>query len=328
MSDLSLSCSFPPGPDVVEHVKHAEVLGYERAWLYDSPALYPDVWISMADLARETSTIGIGVAVLVPNLRSVVTQAAAVATVAQRAPGRVAIAVGTGFTGRMVMGQKPLSWKTTGEYVTQLKALLAGDEVVVKGKAQALIHPPGFVAERPVDVPVLVAANGPKGLAVAHELGDGVMVLGSLGVVPDQFDWVATFTYGTVLDDGEALDSDRVFDAAGPALTAVLHGAYEGGAGSMVEGLPGGQEWLAELEAMPEERRHLVLHAEHLYRVTERDRTLVTGEMLQAFTWTGTPAEVKARADAFAEQGGTEIVYAAHGPDVPRELEAFQDALR
>jgi hypothetical protein len=33
---------------------------------------------------------------------------------------------------------------------------------------------PGFGAERPIDVPVLIGADGPKGLAVAAELGDGV----------------------------------------------------------------------------------------------------------------------------------------------------------
>ena len=40
-----LSCALPPGPRVVEHALKAEDLGYERVWLFDSPALYGDVWI-------------------------------------------------------------------------------------------------------------------------------------------------------------------------------------------------------------------------------------------------------------------------------------------
>ena len=32
----------------------AESLGYERAWLYDSPALYPDVWVTLARVAERT----------------------------------------------------------------------------------------------------------------------------------------------------------------------------------------------------------------------------------------------------------------------------------
>ena len=327
MSDLTLSCSFPPGPDVVQHAREAEALGYERVWLYDSPALYPDVWMALADVARETEAIGLGVAVLVPSLRNVVTQAAAIADLAQRAPGRLAVAVGTGFTGRMVLGQKPLSWKTTGEYIRQLKGLLAGDEVIVDGRALALIHPEGFSAARPIDVPVVVAANGPKGLAVAEELGDGVMVLGSLGVVPSGFDWVAAFTFGTVLDEGEEPDGDRVLAAAGPPAAAVLHGAVEGGADALVEAMPGGPEWLAQLRSVPEARRHLVLHEDHFVAVTDRDAPLVTGELITGFTWTGAAAEVRAKADAFAAQGGTEIVYGAHGPDIARELPAFHDAV-
>jgi 5,10-methylenetetrahydromethanopterin reductase len=326
MSDLTLSCSFPPGPDVVEHAKKAEALGYDRIWLYDSPALYPDVWLALADIARETDTIKLGVAVLVPSLRNVVTQAAAVADLANRAPGRLAIAVGTGFTGRMVLGQQPLSWKTTGEYIRQLKGLLAGDEVVVDGKALALIHPDGY-SQVPADVPVVVAANGPKGLAVAEELGDGVMVLGSLGVVPSNFDWVAAFTFGTVLEDGEAPDSARVLAAAGPPAAAVLHGAVEGGAEALVEGMPGGPEWLAELHAVPEHRRHLVLHEDHFLAVTHRDAPLITGDLITGFTWTAVAPEIRAKADAFLAQGGTEIVYGAHGPDVDRELDAFRAAV-
>ena len=47
-----------------------------RAWLYDSPALYPDVWVALARAAERTSTIGLGPGVLVPFLRHPMTNAA------------------------------------------------------------------------------------------------------------------------------------------------------------------------------------------------------------------------------------------------------------
>ena len=34
---LTMSAAFPPGLDTPDHVALAEELGYERAWLYDSP---------------------------------------------------------------------------------------------------------------------------------------------------------------------------------------------------------------------------------------------------------------------------------------------------
>jgi len=49
---LTLSAAFPPGRDALDHVALAEDLGYERAWLYDSPALYHDVWMTRARCAE------------------------------------------------------------------------------------------------------------------------------------------------------------------------------------------------------------------------------------------------------------------------------------
>ena len=37
-----------------------------------------------------------------------------------------------------------------------------------------MLHPTGHGAPRPVDVPVLISALGPKGAAVARELADGL----------------------------------------------------------------------------------------------------------------------------------------------------------
>ena len=167
--------------------------------------------------------------------------------------------------------------------------------------------------------PIVVAANGPKGLAVARDLGDGVMTIG--GGEPS-FDWCATLAFGTVLDEGESPGSARALDAAGPGLTVVYHAMYEGDPAS-VDALPGGVEWRKRLEEIPEPERHLAIHEDHLVRVTERDRPLLDGDLLKAFSWTGTSAELRPRFDALGAAGTTEIVYAPMGADVPRELRAF-----
>jgi 5,10-methylenetetrahydromethanopterin reductase len=38
---MKLSCAFATSLETPRHVEVAEQLGYERAWVYDSPALYP-----------------------------------------------------------------------------------------------------------------------------------------------------------------------------------------------------------------------------------------------------------------------------------------------
>jgi 5,10-methylenetetrahydromethanopterin reductase len=62
--------------------------------------------------------------------------------------------------------------------------------------------------------------------------------------------------------------------------------------------------------------------------VTERDRPLLNGDLLPAFTWTGTVTDLRARLEPLAESGVTEILYAPMGPDVPRELRAFAEVAR
>jgi 5,10-methylenetetrahydromethanopterin reductase len=316
---VDVSCAFPPCPDVVEHAVLAESLGYERAWLYDSPALYPDVWVTLARAAERTDRIGLGPAVLIPSLRHVLAQATAIATLETLAPGRTVAAIGTGFTGRMALGQKPLPWAEVERYVRQLRALLRGEQVEVDGSVVQMILPVGFVPAAPIEVPILIAANGPRGLGVAKELGDGVMTIGS--GQPD-FDWCAVLAFGTVLDEGEPPSSARALEAAGPALTVVYHGMYEANPAA-VDSLPGGPEWRAALEALPPSVRHLTVHEDHLVRVTERDAPLLDGKTLAAFTWTGSSRQLRARLDELAAAGATEILYAPMGPDVPRELRAF-----
>ena len=105
---LKLSCAFATSAESHEHARIAEDLGYAWAWFYNSPALYPDVWVQLCRAAERTRRIGLSPGVLVPSLRHPMVNAAAIATLVSIAgPDRVAIGVGSGFTGRLTMGQRP-----------------------------------------------------------------------------------------------------------------------------------------------------------------------------------------------------------------------------
>src|SRR5262249_5282343 len=220
---MQLSCSFPPGPRVVEYARIAEQLGYARIWLYDSPLLYPDVWMTLARIADATRRIGLGPGVLVPSLRHVAAQAAAIATLELSAPGRVAVAIGTGFPGRRLLGQPPLAWRAVAEYTRALRALLRGEDPIIDGAPLRMLHPDGFAPARPLATPILIAANGPRGLEVARSHGDGVLALAE---PPAGFAWCALARSGTVLEPGETLASARVFDALAPAIALAYHATY------------------------------------------------------------------------------------------------------
>ena len=318
---MELSCAFAPRPDLPELAVLAEELGYTRLWVYDSPALFGDCWMSLARCADVTETIGLGPAVLVPSLRHPMVNASAIATLEQLAPGRAAAALGTGFTGRFVMGQKPMTWAATETYLRQLIGLLRGETVEIDGAPARMIHPDGYVADRPISTPILVGANGPKGLAVAQDVGaDGVVSI--FGAQPG-WEWSALFAYGTLLDDGEELDAERVLDAAGPGAAVVFHGMYEADP-SLLDAFEGGPDWRDAVEAFPERERHLFTHEQHFVGMTDRDRASVTPDLIGSTTWTGSAEQLRQRLDDTSASGVSEFMYAPMGSDPIRELEAFR----
>ena len=167
---MKVSCAFPTTMSSPDEVKLAEEIGYERAWLYDTPQQSPDVWMSLALAAERTSRIGLGPGVLVPSLRHPMTNAAATATLAGLAPGRVAVAFGTGFTGRRAMGYRALSWAFMSAYLSAYSGLLRGEVVEWEGARMQMLHPDGSGPARPIDVPILIGALGPKGRSEAEQL--------------------------------------------------------------------------------------------------------------------------------------------------------------
>jgi len=317
---VELSCSLPPGPRIVEYARLAESLGYRRLWLYDSPLLYPDVWMALARVAGETTTLEIGPGVLVPGLRHVATTASAIATLEALAPGRIAVAVGTGFTARRLLGKRPLAWKRVESYLGDLRALLRGETAEIDGRAVRMLHPDGFAPPRPVSTPILVAANGPRGCAVADALGDGVMAVGD---PPAGFEWCAVCRSGTALDAGETLESPRVLEALAPGIALIYHSLYEA-AGVAVDQLPGGRAWREVIERVPEPVRHLSIHEGHCVAVPDRERPLLDPRV-GAMTFTGDPAELREKWGALESAGASELVYSPAGPDIPREIRAMAE---
>lgn len=315
---MDISCAFPANSAAVEQAVLAEELGYERVWIYDSPALYHDVWVTLARIAERTERIGIGPGVLVPHLRHPMTQAAAIATLDELAPGRLAVAFGAGFTGRLAMGQRMLSRREFELGVRQVIGLLRGEVVEVDGAATQMLHSEGFAPSRPIDVPVLVNAQGPRGQQFAREIGSGVTV--SFRPVPG-FSWCAVLSTGTVLDAGEPPTSERAFEATAPSLAVRYHGLAA--RGEPLDSLPGGEEWLASMAGVPEGERHLEIHRGHLVELNEHDRTAMDREEVPPAQLTGTVDEIRERLARLEGGGATELMWQPMGPDIERELRAF-----
>lgn len=328
---MEISIGICPGPEAVELARLAEDLGYHRAWLYDSAALYEDIWINLANVVSATDRLKVGTAVLVPNLRHVMATASAIATIERMAPGRLVCGFGTGFTARMVLGKKAISWASLVTYVETLHALLQGRTVDLDGARAEMVHMPDLAAARPIDVPLYISALGPKGVGITQRLvADGTCAgLIDMGGAATDVGHHVQMVSGTVLDAGESAGSARAREAIGPWYVVSYHAIWEAFPEG-VAGMPGGAEWLADVEAArPEGERHLAVHRGHVTHVEGRDRAvldLADEATLAAHGWVGEAADIRSRVDAAASMGVGEILFTPSGPDVAREMRVFAEA--
>lgn len=154
----------------------AEAAGLDELWLWEDCFKESGVAPAAAALAW-TSTLRVGIALMPVPLRNVALTAMEIATLARLFPGRFLPAVGHGV--QSWMGQtgagvaSPLT--LLREQVEALQSLLHGEQVSRQGRyvtlaEVALDWPPQQVP------PLLVGAQGPRTLALAGELGDGVVV--------------------------------------------------------------------------------------------------------------------------------------------------------
>lgn len=319
MADFELSCGLPPGPDFADQVVLAEELGYSRVWIYDSAPLWEDPFVHLALAAERTTRIGLGTAVLIPEQRSLPTMASGIATVARISGGRFRACFGTGFTARLSVGQRPMKVRALGEYVSVLRQLLAGNIAIVDGKPAQMLQADGLAEDRPVDVPLWLSVFGPKGIALATEIADGVIGPPHASLPS------AIIASGTVLDPGEDPGSDRVREAIGPWRVVDWHNAYAKDGAQAVDAMAGGRAWREELEALaPEGERHLLTFEGHVTHLTDRDRPLLEHIDLKAMV--GDAERIGRNLSRLSDYGYREVIYTPSGPDVTRELRTFAAA--
>ncbi|MGQ0845530.1 MAG: LLM class flavin-dependent oxidoreductase [Sporichthyaceae bacterium] len=314
---MEISVGFPSSLHAPAHIVLAEELGYRRAWCYDAPAIFADIWMTLARAADRTSRIGLGTAVIIPDYRHLMTTASAVATLAGQAPGRVTVGLGPGRA-QIMHGGKPGLWKDLEAYTVALRGLLRGQTVEWNGTPHRLLHPVGAVASTPIDVPILLSAEGPKGLEIASRVADGVI---SFGQPREGFAWNAVLLHGTVLPDGP-VDADYLLAAAGAGAGAAYHITYAG-AGDAVDKLPNGAVYRAAVEALPADERANAIWTEHLVSASAQERLALTPESIRSTTFTGSADELRERLAEMEKGGATEVMYQPSGPNIQRELEAF-----
>ncbi|WP_413104240.1 LLM class flavin-dependent oxidoreductase [Streptomyces sp. Inha503] len=150
--------------------RRAEELGFDQVWFPDSQLLWRDVFTALTAAALGTERIGLGSAVTNLVTRHPAVVASAARSVAELAPGRFTLGLGVGNSSVGPIGMRSSTGAELRAGVATLRALLQGEEWDFNGVRSRLRDPAP-------DVPIHVAASGPRNLRLAGEIADGVILL-------------------------------------------------------------------------------------------------------------------------------------------------------
>ncbi len=329
--------NFPaPWLEVMEKVKIADELGYDSIWLGESWGY--ELFTSMADLVRVTKRIKIGAGIANIYSRSPAVLASTIATLDERSGGRVLL--GLGPSGANVIEhwhgvpfEKPL--RRTREYIEIIRMILRGEKLVYHGEIFNLER--GFKLRfQPMraDIPIYIAAMGPKMVVQAGEISDGVLPVywpsNKWGELREQLDEgarlagrpphsaaIAPFLTSIILSEN-ADEQERVnarLRAAGPLAY------YIGKMGVYYAQMLTRNGYGAEVEAVQagwKQGMHTAIAA-------------VSPELLDATAVIGTPKEIVAKLDQWAVSGVDEPLLGMPAGSVDEagaELSSLMDALR
>lgn len=178
---IQLGLTFPPDqpPERLQQVALAtEQAGIPELWLWEDCFSESGMAPAAAVLAW-TERLRVGVGLFPVPLRNVALAAMEIATISRLFPDRLLPGIGHGVLDWMgQVGARAASPLTLlSEYGSALRALLDGENVTTEGRYVTLRD----VQLRwpPPPVPLLIGAEGPKTLALAGRIGDGLILVGS-----------------------------------------------------------------------------------------------------------------------------------------------------
>ena len=319
-------------PGVEQLAARAEELGFDSFWVYDTPMVHGDPFVSLALCAKATHRIRLGIGVTSPALRSAPAAAAAVSSLNALAPGRVICGVGTGNTARRTLSMRPTTVAELESFTAALRDLTAGRESDygegTRSSRVRFLHVGPYVNTEDA-VEFVVAAFGLKAAAVAGRLGAGLISFG----LHDPAAWTAlgqarraaardgggadkTRSYLMsslyVLADGEDRYGDPVKDAVGHiALSALILAAENPAfrAALPPEEAAAVDRLLRSRGTTPTDPRlHQALYRNYLGRLSPEDRELIVPSLVDKFGLVGTRSEVIERIDVLEKSGVDELV--------------------
>ena len=161
----------PPYTRFLELIELAEQHGFDYGWTYDSHYLWQESIPLLTLAADRTSRMKLGHFVTNPGTREPTVLASAYATLHDISEGRMVMGIGRGDSARRTIGLQPVKMAEFEHACRMIKDLMNGRPVEWNGKELKLEW-----ARTEPQIPLYVAGYGPKALAVAGRVSDGVII--------------------------------------------------------------------------------------------------------------------------------------------------------
>src|SRR4029450_13025584 len=164
-----------PVATIVKQAQLAESLGYDTVWITDTHLISRELWATLTACAPATARVRLGPGITVPHTRHISVTASAIASLDELIPGRAVVGVGTGGSAAQTMGltlaETPRS-ATLESMATGVRRLPQGEAIRLERGTDARLAWLGG----PRDIPIYAAGSGPRMLAAAGRVGDGVIM--------------------------------------------------------------------------------------------------------------------------------------------------------
>ncbi|MFJ4716630.1 TIGR03842 family LLM class F420-dependent oxidoreductase [Streptomyces sp. NPDC088785] len=162
----------PPASGVVALMKRAEDAGFTYGWTFDSCVLWQEPFVIYSRILAETRRLIVGPMVTNPGTRTWEVTASTFATLNDMYGNRTVCGIGRGDSAMRVAGRTPNTLARISGAMKAIRALGRGDEADLGGGA--VVRLPWV---RPgAELPVWMAAYGPKALKMTGEEADGFIL--------------------------------------------------------------------------------------------------------------------------------------------------------
>ncbi|MGW4435622.1 TIGR03842 family LLM class F420-dependent oxidoreductase [Streptomyces sp. NPDC004596] len=161
----------PPASRVVSLMKRAERNGFTHGWTFDSAVLWQEPFVIYSQILANTTRLRVGPMVTNPGTRTWEVTASTFATLNDMFGNRTVCGIGRGDSAMRVAGRKPNTLARISEAMKVIRALGRGEEADLGGtKIRFPWVAPG------AELPVWMAAYGPKALKMTGEEADGFIL--------------------------------------------------------------------------------------------------------------------------------------------------------